>query len=338
MMQMQEPTTLWGKVRTHINKQIAGIIDRRHVEGFEDDGRIRTSSLDPDETGEQSLTVIRPSIGVGDDVLTLRVGKRRVILGAIHKAGDVEVTYVSELGGDGVSPAAARADHEHTGPGDASLEVGTRAKTTLRGHAVGYEAEAGDAATAVGFLAKALGYIGTALGFQASAGGERATAAGYLANASGQYATAIGSQSVASALRAWAIGYLASNATPDTGKFMANDIYFERSNGTGHTRIVLRSPDGAWKVVSFDSDGNLVVGSRNYGTQTGLFPVNKTISSGTADSLRLLPSSTGTVIRLLGAGTTVFDTGIRISADSISWAYVFAHGCGWGYYNAARLI
>lgn len=373
-----QPESLWSRLWADIHKFMNTWVGYRQITGVELTRVRTVSSdpEDPDERLLHRLR--GAALVPGDNVVTIRDATgRHVVIGAYATENDPQAESISEFGGDGEATSAARSDHEHQGPGAGSLELGTGSVAILRGHAIGYNSDSADAGLAVGYGADA-GFISVALGYGAAALGQGAVAVGYSTNAPGEYSLALGRdaeatairtiaagylalasadygiaigfqasasgvqsmalgyQAAASGIRAWALGYAASNGTIDTGKVNANDTYFERSNGAGATRLVLRTSTSVWKVLSVNDNDGIVIGSRDYGTITGLLKANKSVSSGTAVSLRVGPGNTHAAIRALSSGS-VYDTGIRIATDE-TWAHVFIHGTGWGYFPANRLI
>lgn len=77
---------LWDKVTKDIRDTVNGMVGRRRVIGFTDDGQVRTISLDPRERGEHALSVMRGvEIEVGDDVLTLKLAGVDMVIGALGR-------------------------------------------------------------------------------------------------------------------------------------------------------------------------------------------------------------------------------------------------------------
>lgn len=117
-----------------------------------------------------------------------------------------------ELGGDGSSPYAAHADHEHRADGgpSGSLRIGKNSVSVDRGIAIGNNAEAHDAAIAIGIASKAFGYVASALGYEAEAAGQYAVALAYKARALFTGAVALGYNALANGNYAVALGYASS--------------------------------------------------------------------------------------------------------------------------------
>jgi hypothetical protein len=80
-------TTFQKKLQDDIGRSVARLLGRRRVTGF-DGARVRTVGFDPGETADRPLRWLRPEVGIGDDVLTVRQGDEEIVLGAFRRATD----------------------------------------------------------------------------------------------------------------------------------------------------------------------------------------------------------------------------------------------------------
>lgn len=138
----------------------------------------------------KTVNIIDPYTGATENELL-------TVLGPAPKAGD-SVMVLQLVDGERVAMALRGFDRNFAQAGShaGSMALGSGATVTGRGQAVGTAAEAADASTAVGYLAKALGSV--------------AQAFGYNAQAAGDYNIAMGYNSSAASVRSIAIGHLAS--------------------------------------------------------------------------------------------------------------------------------
>lgn len=358
MVTEREGTSLWAMIRDAFRRELSRITGERRVTGLTDDGRLRTVSLDPNQPAEKVIWRLKGiPINPGDNVLTVRLpGGFEIGVGSILQSGeDALQDVVTELGDDGTSTAAARADHAHRGPqGNTSTQVGPGAQAIDRAIAIGPAAKAHDAAMAIGVNANAPGYISTAIGWTAQTEGEGAIAIGYAATASVNYSHAIGRNASAGGVgsiaigrgtgaggtRSITIGYNVVNNTNYTALIGANQLRVLRSDGTASvSSLALQDENGVLTNISIRADGRINVGGVWHapGSMSAMFPPNKTVSSGASVNLRVGPGNAHAAIAPITVGGNVFDTGWRRTTDE-TWAYVFFHSYGWGWFPATRLV
>lgn len=107
-MAVSTRTELGRKIKAFVTQQLAGLVDRRRVTGYGDDGLVETMSLDPEDLGDPvplaQLRHVRAS--PGDDVVTLGLGGRHLIIGALGRGGEAEgeVPTTGASGGQQIIP------------------------------------------------------------------------------------------------------------------------------------------------------------------------------------------------------------------------------------------
>lgn len=352
-------TALWAKVTADIRRTISSFTDRKQV--IERDGNaVIVASHDPNAQVQKRISKLRGlPVDPGDDILTIQLGGKEIAIGALLKPGEVDMAdYIQGFDGDGSSTYAARADHEHlpASGNTQGMELGIGASATLRGMAIGRGTLAADAAlgigisanaggyvsVSIGFTSQALGEYGVGIGYNAKGNGARSVAVGHAAEA-GDYAvaiggaagasatgsTAIGYNAQASGTRAIAIGYNANETRADVAKIKANELWLERSSGSGLTRVVVYSPNGTAKQIRVNDDDSMLIGSTTIrgGGVEGVLPHNRKIGSAAAP-LKSYPSNNAGGIAM-PAGRAFHYSG-TVSNEGYTW-YVVWSNYGVGY-------
>jgi hypothetical protein len=345
------PESLWTRLFNDLRGWIDTLVEVRTVTGFDGTGRVRTVSTDPEETGEMILSRLRgATIMPADQVLVIRTPAGRMILAPFAKATDESVDYVSELGGDGTSTAAARADHQHNAANgnNQSTVIGRLASGIARGVAIGVSAKHGDAGTAVGPFSEALGAIGTALGWLAKAPGAQSIAVGYQSNASGTSSIAVGQDSVASNTQSVAIGQ-GAQATgagsiaigpgvveTSAGVAQIRAIYLYISNAANVlTRLFLQDGAGNNRDLTFNGSGDLLANNGAHvvvyrGQNPGIVFLPNRKVGGTAAPLKSYVSNNAGGLSM-PAGHEIYTFGPGISSEGYTWVPCISGSYGFGY-------
>lgn len=344
------------KVKKYIAEQVAKIVDIMEVIEITDENRLIARSLDPEtDTSHELPHTKNVRAEVGDRVVVMVIGGHPTITGVLRRPGQTEDDSIP-FAGDGGSPFAAHADHQHRdGTHTSSIRIGG---SVTEGDAVtiGYASSAGDRGTAIGSYAKVeaeqatavghwagqqgSGIYSVAIGASADATGDRGIAVGYQSLASGVRSVAIGSHASASGTRSIAIGDGASSFSNDRAVIKADTLFVDSSSGSGlPTAIILRREgDGSGGVIKLDVQSRIWVGNEYYVRATDVittrFKPNRKVGGATA-ALKSYPSNAAGGVAII-AGTAFFQSAIT-NADGYQWYVAWSH-MGVGYIRVDQTV
>lgn len=344
------------KVKKYIAEQVAKIVDIMEVIEITDENRLIVRSLDPEtDTSHELPHTKNVRAEVGDRVVVMVIGGHLTITGVLRRPGQTEDDSIP-FAGDGGSPFAAHADHQHRdGTYTSSVRI---AGTVTQDNAVvvGVASRAGDRGVAIGSFAKAegqqsvvvghwagrngMGVYAVALGSDADATDQRAIAIGFQSTASGARSVAIGSAASASGTRSIAIGDGAVSSNNDRAVIKADTLFVDSSSGSGlPTAIILRREgDGSGGVIKLDVQSRIWVGNEYYVRATDVittrFKPNRKVGGATA-ALKSYPANAAGGVAIT-AGTPFFQSAIT-NADGYSWYVAWSH-MGVGYIRSDQTV